>query len=209
MLEIAKNFSFYEKEIKKEFKRKIENNSKDDKYSQNYKDYNEFIHNIIDNTNYNFNTIDKEGNTILHYLIKNEEWHFVVLVLKKDIDMNIVNKDGETIKKLLENSPKYFLNELNIRNWIPGNKYFREFQKNVQQLIFDLLLPKGDVSFKELKTIMNNTDINTKKNKWLYIKKSTKISFMGKMLWLLEYKEGKNEFILNTMQKIVNYLRLA
>jgi hypothetical protein len=201
MLEVAKNFSFYEKEMMNESKRRMENSSEEKKYSQIY---DEFLRNIYD-TSYDIHQTDKEGNTILHYLIKNEIWHFVVLLLKKETDINLANQNGETVKKLLENYPKYFLHELNIRNLVPGKRYFREFPPNIQQLIFDLLLPKENVSFKELKTIMINTDINTKRNKWLYIQRSTKISLMEKMMWLLEYKEGRNSFILNIMQQNVNY----
>ena len=197
IFEIAENFNTVYVEMLEESK----NQSIQKKYNQIY---DKFLQ-IIFFSNYDLNQIDEKGNTVLHYLIKNNAWDFVVQLLKKDVNIELLNKEGESIQLLIQQKPKYFMQELSSRNWVIGSQYFQEFSPQIQQFIFDLTNIQSSLSFEEIQNIFKNTDINTKKNKWLYIKISKKITLMEKMMWLLDYKDAINEFILEKMQKEFTY----
>ena len=73
-------------------------------------------------TNYflekNINTYDVSGNTILHYAIINEDYNSIYsLIKKKDINLNIKNKNGHNIFHLL-----FF----KLRKYIILNKIIKE-----------------------------------------------------------------------------------
>lgn len=197
ILEIAKNFNTVYVKMLEESK----NQSIQRKYD---KIYDKFLQTIFFK-NYDLNQTDEKGNTVLHYLIQNNAWDFVVQLLKKNVNIELLNQEGESIQWLLQQKPKYFMQELSSRNWIIGSKSFEEFSHKIQQLILDLTNIQSSLSFEEIKNIFKNTDIDTKKNRWLYIKISKKITQIEKMMWLLDYKDAINEFILEKMQKEFTY----
>ncbi len=199
-------------------------------------DYREVYEKVLEKNDFNFNICDENNDNVLMRLLKNKDYDLVnKYVLKKDIDINHQNNEGNTflhllavqnyvdVKEILENVLKRDDIYLNIKNNKNETILDKSINNHYLYLTIKILQDKrfnniGLYSFKNLyETYIKSDEYGTysKLNNFTLIfnnlKKKNLMPIMSKLIKLIKKEESsiKNDFTnakTNSLDTILNHL---
>jgi len=97
----------------------------------------EVVNKILSKENYDFNIVDKDGNNVLMFLLKNKQYELVLKYIDK-VDINHQNNDGDTLAHILVG-----INYLNVKEIIEYVLNNKEFIPNIKNKLGETILDKS------------------------------------------------------------------